>query len=190
MGTNSSRNSSRNDDEPNDRQRLAADELDSVADVEPPDNYLDEFPRWNSAVDVVIPREVARAVAHRVGTVSARGKTVIDRTVTDFASDHAQVTERFLVPTGSGAVPLAEWVEQRGVPVERTEGGRDSAETATTTVVDDGHTRAHFPARAEYRPGADIQLVITLDVPGHVLDVSGGFEELTDSVRLRPATDE
>jgi hypothetical protein len=32
--------------------------------------------------------------------------------------------------------------------------------------------------------------VITLDVPGYVLDVAGGFEELTDSVRLRPATDE
>jgi hypothetical protein len=32
--------------------------------------------------------------------------------------------------------------------------------------------------------------VITLDVPGHVLDISGGFEKLTDSVRLRPATDE
>jgi hypothetical protein len=31
-----------------------------VADVEPPGDSLDEFPRWNGGVGVVIPREVAR----------------------------------------------------------------------------------------------------------------------------------
>ena len=45
-------------------------------------------------------------------------------------------------------------------------------------------------ARAEYRPGEDVPLRVTLSVPEHVLDAAGGFEDLTDSVRLRPATDE
>jgi len=184
MGT----NYPRDDDEPSDRQRLAADEFDSVADVEPPGEYLTEFPDWSGGVGVVIPREVARAVAHRVGVAAARGKTVTERTVADFAYDHAQLTERFQVPSGSGTVSLAEWVEQHGVPVERTEGGRASAEPATTTAItDDGHTRAHFPARAEYRPGEDVPLRVTLEVPEHVVALGGGFEALTDSVRLRPA---
>jgi hypothetical protein len=188
MGT----NNPRDDDEPSDRQRLAADEYDSVADVEPPAEYLDEFPGWSGGVGVVIPREVARAVAHRVGVAAARGKTVTERTVADFAYDHATVTERFQVPNGSGTVSLAEWVEQRGVPVERTEGDRDSAEPATTTAVtDDGHTRAHFPARAEYRPGEDVPLRVTLDVPEHVVALGGGFEALTETVEYRLAgTDE
>jgi hypothetical protein len=42
-------------------------------------------------------------------------------------------------------------------------------------------------ARAEYRPGEDVPLRVTIDVPEHVLDAAGGFEDLTDSVRLRPA---
>jgi hypothetical protein len=32
--------------------------------------------------------------------------------------------------------------------------------------------------------------VITVNMPDHILDLAGGFAELTDSVRLRPATDE
>jgi len=132
-------NNPTDDDEPSDRQRLAATERDSVADVEPPGDYLGEFPRWSGAVDVVIPREVARAVAHRVGTVSARGKTVTERTVYDYALDHACVTERFLVPNGPNPhVPLAEWVSQRGVPVKRTEGGRrdDDSHRPRVTATD------------------------------------------------------
>ena len=179
MGT----NYPRDDDEPT-NNRLSAREIDSVATVEPPADYLDEFPDWSGGVGVVIPREVARAVAHRVGVAAARGKTVTERTVADFAYDHAQVHERFRVPVGSGTVSLAEWVERRGVAVERTEG---DVETATTTVTDGGHTRAHFPARAEYRPGDDVPLVIAVDVPEFVLDVVGGFEELTDSARLQLA---
>jgi len=187
MGT----NYPRDDDEPNDRHRLAADEFDSAADVEPPAEYLDEFPDWSGAVGVVIPREVARAVAHRVGVAAARRKTVTERTVADFAYDHAQIHERFQVPSGSGTVSLVEWVEQHGVPVERTEGGRDSAETATTTAItDDGRTRAHFPARAEYRPGEDVPIRVTLEVPEHVAVLGGGFEELTETVEYRRATDE
>jgi len=45
-------------------------------------------------------------------------------------------------------------------------------------------------ARAEYRPDEEVPLVISLDVPGHVLDVAGGFEELTETVAYRRATDE
>jgi hypothetical protein len=46
------------------------------------------------------------------------------------------VTERFLVPNGAGPhVPLAEWVEQRGVPIERTEGGRDSVDDSQRPSV-------------------------------------------------------
>ena len=60
-------------------------------------------------------------------------------------------------------------------------------ETATTTVTDDGHTRTYFPARAEYRPGDDVPLVVTLDVPEYVLDVAGGFDQLTETGRLRLA---
>ena len=175
-----------NDDEPNDRQRLAAREIDSVATVEPPADYLDQFPEWRGSVGVVIPREVARAVAHRAGAVAARGKTVTDRTITDYALDHAQVHERFRVPVGSGTVSLSEYAEQHGVPVERTEG---DVETATTTVTD-GHTRAYFPARGEFRPAQDIPLAVTLDVPDYVLDVAGAFDQLTESVRVRRATDE
>ena len=68
--------------------------------------------------------------------------------------------------------------------------GGDSAETATTTAVtDDGHTRAYFPARAEYRPGDDAPLVLTLDVPEYVLDVAGGFDQLTESVQLQPTAE-
>ena len=174
------------DDEPT-NNRLSAREIDSVATVEPPADHLDQFPEWRGSVGVVIPREVARAVAHRVGVAAARGKTVTERTVYDYALDHAQVHERFRVPVGSGTAPLADWVDRRGVAVERTEG---DVETATTAVTDDGHTRAYFPARVEYRPGDDVPLVVTLDVPEYVLDVAGGFEELTESVRVRRATDE
>jgi hypothetical protein len=35
-----------------------------------------------------------------------------------------------------------------------------------------------------------VRLVITLNVSEDVLNVAGGFEGLTDSVRLWPATDE
>ena len=177
-----------NDDDEPTNNRLAADEYDSVADVSPPADYLDQFPEWRGSVDVVIPKDVARAVAHRAGAVAARGKTVTDRTITDYALDHAQVHERFRVPVGSGTISLSEYAEQHGVPVERTEG---DVETATTTAVtDDGHTRAYFPARAECRPGDDVPLVVTLDVPDYVLDVAGGFDQLTESVRVRRATDE
>ena len=173
----------RDDDEPT-SNRLTAREIDSVATVEPPADYLGEFPEWRGSVDVVVPREVARAVAHRAGAVAARGKTVTDRTITDYALDHAQIHERFLVPVGSGTASLAEYAEQHGVAVERTEG---DVETATTAVTDDGHTRAHFPARAEYRPGDDVPLVVTLDVPDYVLGAAGGFEELTETGRLQLA---
>jgi hypothetical protein len=47
---------------------------------------------------------------------------------------------------------------------------------------DDGHTRAHFPARAEYRPADDVHrpaddvpLVITLDVPADVREANRGY---------------
>ena len=32
--------------------------------------------------------------------------------------------------------------------------------------------------------------MLTLDVPEYVLDVAGGFEQLSESVRVRRATDE
>jgi hypothetical protein len=50
--------------------------------------------------------------------------------------------------------------------------------------------RAHVSARAEYRPVADTSLVITVDVPEHVLDVAGGFAELTETVEYHQAANE
>jgi hypothetical protein len=47
--------------------------------------------------------------------------------------------------------------------------------------------QTNVAARAEYRPDEDVPLRVTIDVPEHVLDAAGGFEDLTDSVRLRPA---
>jgi len=44
---------------------------DSVADVEPPGEYLDEFPEWRGTVDVVLPDDVARAVSRS----TARSRT-------------------------------------------------------------------------------------------------------------------
>ena len=86
MGT----NYPNDDDEPT-NNRLAAREIDSVATVEPPADYLDQLPEWRGSVGVVIPREVARAVAHRVGAVAARGKTVTGQSGLDYALGHAQV---------------------------------------------------------------------------------------------------
>jgi hypothetical protein len=45
-------------------------------------------------------------------------------------------------------------------------------------------------ARAEYRPDEEVPIRVTIEAPEHVREAAGGFEELTDSVRLRPATDE
>jgi hypothetical protein len=42
-------------------------------------------------------------------------------------------------------------------------------------------------ARAEYRPGEDVPLRVTLNVPEHVREAAGGFEELTETVEYRLA---
>jgi len=142
------------DDEPStDRPINRTAVTDSVADVEPPGDYLDEFPRWRGGVDVVIPREIARAVAHRVGTVSARGKTVTERTVYDYALDHATVAERFLVPAADWRerhTPLAEWVAQQGVPVEGTDGDRRDGDShrPRITATDDERSPTEKIVRA------------------------------------------
>ena len=159
---------------------------DSVADVEPPGEYLDEFPKWNGGVDVVVPKDVARAIAHRAGARATDGDTVTERTVYDLAYDHAQVTERFLVPADDwrdANVPLVEWVEQHGVPVDRTESDRRDADSAPG----DSSSQTVFGATAEFRPGDDVPLVVTLDVPDQVLEVAGGWDELTEAGRLRLA---
>jgi len=45
-------------------------------------------------------------------------------------------------------------------------------------------------ARAEYRPDEEVPLRVTLDVPEDIREVAGGFEELTETVEYRRATDE
>jgi len=58
------------------------------------------------------------------------------------------------------------------------------------TTDESNDKQTDVSARAEYRPDEEVPLVISLDVPGHVLDVAGGFEELTETVEYRRATDE
>jgi hypothetical protein len=40
-------------------------------------------------------------------------------------------------------------------------------------------------ARAEYRPDEEVPLQVTLNVPEHVREAAGGFEELTETVEFR-----
>jgi hypothetical protein len=57
--------------------------------------------------------------------------------------------------------------------------------TTTTTHTDVRNPDVQHPdisARAEFRPGDDGPLVVTLEVPDHVLNVAGGcFAELTET---------
>jgi hypothetical protein len=40
-------------------------------------------------------------------------------------------------------------------------------------------------ARAEYRPDEEVPLQVTIEVPEHVREAAGGFEELTETVEFR-----
>jgi hypothetical protein len=52
--------------------------------------------------------------------------------------------------------------------------------TSHTDVTNPDVQHTDISARAEFRPGDDGPLVVTLDVPDHILDVTGGcFAELT-----------
>jgi len=62
-----------------------------------------------------------------------------------------------------------------------------SNDEPTTDEPNDRQT--DITASVEYRPGV-WPLVVTLDVPEHVLESAGGFEELTETVEYRRATDE
>jgi len=164
-----------NSDRPTDEQTDENHQLsESVADVAPPAESIHDFPTWAGTVDVFLPDDVARAVAHRAGARAHREGAITECEVHDLAYDHAQVWARFLAEpdTLEPAVPLSDWVADQGVPVDH---GRDPV------VFPD---RRVFEATAQYRPGHQIPLRVTLDVPDGVLDDAGGWAELTDSVRL------
>lgn len=158
--------------DPTDEYRVELSE--SMADVAVSAAYVDELPTWNTSVDVFLPDDVARAVAYRAGMRAHREAAVTEREVHDLALDHAQTHSRFLVEHDwqQPAVPLVEWVADQGVPVDH--------ETATVTHPD----RRIFGATAQYRPDSEIPLHITLDVPEGVIEDAGGWDWLTESVRL------
>lgn len=144
----------------------------SDADLEPNDVVRQGAlgNRFQTTVDIVLPREIVAAVAYRAGVRSAREGQVTPQDIHDIALDYASVWPRFLVR--GDELPLAEWVEEQAdIPVDHSEPVQ--------------HPDRHlFNATAEYRPEGEVPLHITLQPPQTVLDEVGGWAALTESARI------
>jgi len=149
----------------------------SVADVDPDvDNALELRRREESLTALVgLPMDIVTAIAYRAGAVAAQEGGVTPYEIQDLAYDHVSLAGRFMV-TGTD-IELVEWIEEAAdVPVDHSE----------PVSYPERHV---FDARAEYRPDSKVPLRIQLDPPAEVLDEVGGWDELTETVRLIHETD-
>lgn len=144
----------------------------SDATVEPNDILRAGPPNswFKTTVDVALPTDIATAVAYRAGVRSAREGQATPQNIHEIALDYAQVWPRFLVRGED--LTLVEWVDEHaGVSVDHSQPAP--------------HPDQHlFNATAEYRPGSEFPLHITMYPPERVLEDVGGWAELTESVRL------
>jgi len=119
---------------------------------------------------VGLPMDIVTAIAYRAGAVVAQEGAVTPREINELAHDHVSLWGRFMV-TGTD-MELVEWIEDAAdVPVDHSE----------PVAYPERHV---FDVRAEYRPDTEVPLRIHLDPPEEVLEDAGGWDWLTESVRL------
>jgi len=150
---------------------------DSVADVDPDvDNAMELRGREERLTALVgLPMDIVTAIAYRAGAVAAQEGGVTPYEIQDLAYDHVSLAGRFMV-TGTD-MELVEWIEDAAdVPVDHSE----------PVTYPERHV---FDARAEYRPDSEVPLRIHLDPPADVLEDAGGWDWLTETVRLTHETD-